>query len=501
MGLKSFLSKPFAKIEVAKIKKWSRNPIEAQEKQFQQLLKGAKNTLFAQDHDFKNIKSYEDFKARVPIVDYESLKPYIERIKNGEKDVLWKGLPIYFCKTSGTTSGTKYIPITSESIHNHIDAARNAILCYIAETGKADFVDHKMIFLQGSPELDTSGKIPVGRLSGIVAHHVPNYLQKNRMPTFEVNCIEDWEKKVDAIAKQTIQEKMSLISGIPPWVQMYFERLLAISDKKYIVDIFPEFSLFIYGGVNYAPYKGVFEKLIGKKIDAIELYPASEGFIAFQDRQKEEGMLLNINAGIFYEFVKAETFFDENPERISLKDVEMGVNYVLILNTNAGLWGYNIGDTVKFVNLQPYRIIVSGRIKHFTSAFGEHLIGEEVESAMEAAVKQFDFTINEFHLAPQVNPEEGELPYHEWFIEFENKAEDLSNFINCLDEEVKKRNSYYADLIDGNILQKLKITAVEKNAFQNYMKTIGKLGGQNKLPRLSNDRQIADALKKYQLPK
>ncbi len=501
MGLKSFLSKPFAKIEVAKIKRWSQNPIEIQENQLQLLLKGAKNTAFAKDHQFEKIKTYDDFKKNVPIVDYEALKPYIERIKKGEKDILWKGLPIYFCKTSGTTSGTKYIPITSESIHNHIDAARNAILCYIAETGNTEFVNYKMIFLQGSPELDTTGIIPVGRLSGIVAHHVPNYLQKNRMPTFDVNCIDDWEKKVDAIAKQTIDEKMSLISGIPPWVQMYFERLLAISNKKYIKDIFPKFSLFIYGGVNYAPYKGVFEKLIGKKVDSIELYPASEGFIAYQDSQKEDGMLLNINAGIFYEFVKADTFFDDNPKRISLKEVEIGVNYVLILNTNAGLWGYNIGDTVKFVNLQPYRIIVSGRIKHFTSAFGEHLIGEEVESAMEAALNQFDFNVNEFHLAPQVNPEEGELPFHEWFIEFKESPENLNDFINCLDKEVQKRNSYYADLIDGHILQKLKITSVEKNAFQNYMKTIGKLGGQNKLPRLSNDRQIAEAMIKYQLPK
>ncbi|MBR9833575.1 GH3 auxin-responsive promoter family protein [bacterium] len=499
MGFKSLLSKPFAKIEVNKIKKWSAEPIKTQEKQLKLLVEGAKNTKFGQDHGFDSIKTYQDFKRQVPITDYEGLKKYIDAIKSGESNVLWKGIPIYFCKTSGTTSGTKYIPITKESISNHIDAARNAILCYIEETGRADFVDHKMIFLQGSPELDTSGKIPTGRLSGIVAHHVPNYLQKNRMPSFKVNCIEDWETKVDAIAKETLKENMALISGIPPWVQMYFERLIQLSGKKEVKDIFPKFSLFIYGGVNFAPYQSVFKKLIGKTVDSIELYPASEGFIAFQDSQRKEGMLLNLNAGIFYEFIPADEFFDENPSRINLEDVQIGINYALILNTNAGLWGYNIGDTVKFVSTNPYRIIVSGRIKHFTSAFGEHVIAEEVESAINATSQIHQCSINDFHLAPQVNPKEGELPYHEWFIEFNQEPMDLIKFNADLDIQLQKRNSYYADLIQGNILRPLVIRKMKKNAFQDYMKSIGKLGGQNKLPRLANDRNIADQLINHNL--
>jgi hypothetical protein len=497
MGVKSLLSKPFAKIEVGKIKKWSSSPIQTQEKQFAQLVEGAKNTRFGRDHGFDRIKSYQDFKNQVPVTDYEGLKTYIDLIKSGESDVLWKGVPIYFCKTSGTTSGTKYIPITKESISNHIDAARNAILCYIEETGKANFVDHKMIFLQGSPVLDTTGIIPTGRLSGIVAHHVPNYLQKNRMPSFEVNCIEDWETKVDAVAKETMKEDMALISGIPPWVQMYFERLLLLTGKKEIKEVFPKFSLFIYGGVNYTPYQSVFKKLIGKTVDSIELYPASEGFIAFQDSQKEEGMLLNLNAGIFYEFIPADEFYDENPTRINLKDVKLGINYALILNTNAGLWGYNIGDTVKFVSTAPYRIIVSGRIKHFTSAFGEHVIAEEIESAINATTELIDSSINDFHLAPQVNPNEGELPYHEWFIEFNQAPVDLAKFSAELDLQLQKRNSYYADLIQGNILRPLVIRKMKTNAFQDYMKSIGKLGGQNKLPRLSNDRNIADQISNH----
>lgn len=494
MGFKSWLSIPFAKLEARKVKKWSQNPIAAQKKVLNELLAGGKNTLFGKNHNFSTITSYKEFKNQVPVTDYEGLVNYIQKVKKGEADVLWKGKPIYLCKTSGTTSGTKYIPITKESISNHIDAARNAILCYIAETGKSQFVDYKMIFLQGSPELDTSGAIPTGRLSGIVAHHVPNYLQRNRMPSFETNCIADWEKKIEAISVETSKERMSLISGIPPWVQMYFERLLKQTGKKYIKDIFPDFSLFIYGGVNYGPYSSIFEKLIGKKVDTIELYPASEGFIAYQDSQLENGMLLNINSGIFYEFIPADEFYNENPTRIALEDVKLDTNYALILSTNAGLWGYSIGDTVKFTSLCPYRVIVCGRIKHFTSAFGEHVIAEEAESAIQVACKIHEASLNDFHLAPQVNPPDGELPFHEWFIEFEDEPKDLIGFRNALDLELQKRNSYYKDLIIGNILQPLKIEVVKKGAFQNYMKSIGKLGGQNKLPRLSNDRKIAEEL-------
>jgi hypothetical protein len=497
MGLKSWLSIPFAKLEVYKINKWKYNPIKAQANVLKSLIKGGRDTQFGRDHNFDTINNYEDFKKQVPVTDYEQLLPYINLIKSGAPDILWKGKPIYLCKTSGTTSGTKYIPITKESISNHIDAARNAILCYIAETGKSQFVDHKMIFLQGSPELDYSGAIPTGRLSGIVAHHVPNYLQKNRMPSFKTNCIEDWEKKVDAVAQETSDKRMSLISGIPPWVQMYFERLLKTTGKKTIKELFPDFSLFIYGGVNYQPYAPIFEKLIGKKVDTIELYPASEGFIAFQDRQKEEGMLLNVNAGIFYEFIPAEEFFDEKPKRLSLGEVKVGVNYALILSSNAGLWGYSIGDTVRFTSLSPFRLIVSGRIKHFTSAFGEHIIAEEAESAIKEVCEKFEVTLNDFHLAPQVNPPEGELPFHEWFIDFEDTPRNLNDFSVQLDKALQDRNSYYKDLISGKILQQLKIQMVKKGAFNQYMKSVGKLGGQNKLPRLSNDRKIADKLLKF----
>ena len=338
MSIKSFAAKVFAYIIRQKTLQWSSRPYRTQDKVFEELIKQGNATVFGQDHDFKSIKNHTDFVDRVPVRDYEELRPYVERVVLGEENVLWKGKPLYFAKTSGTTSGAKYIPITKESMPNHISAARNAILSYIAETGKADFVDGKMIFLQGSPILKEQNGIKLGRLSGIVAHYVPNYLQKNRMPSWETNCIEDWETKVDAIVGETVSEDMTVISGIPSWVQMYFERLTSITGKP-VGEIFKNFTLFIYGGVNYEPYRAKFENLIGRRVDSIELFPASEGFFAYQDTQTEKGMLLLLNAGIFYEFIEVDNFLSENPKRLTIKDVEIGVNYVMIISTNAGLWG------------------------------------------------------------------------------------------------------------------------------------------------------------------
>ncbi|WP_310994292.1 GH3 auxin-responsive promoter family protein [Aequorivita marina] len=495
MSLKSIAAKIYAKIVVLRIKKWAKNPVETQQRVFSELITEAKDTAFGKDHDFANINSFHDFAARVPIRDYEALKPYVERVVAGEEDILWPGKPLYFAKTSGTTSGAKYIPLTKASMPYHISAARNAILCYINETGNADFVDGKMIFLQGSPEMHEKNGIQVGRLSGIVAHYVPAYLQKNRLPSWETNCIDDWETKVDAVVDETKNENMTVISGIPSWVQMYFERLQQHTGKK-VGTLFKNFNLFIYGGVNFEPYRAKFEALIGRKVDSIELFPASEGFFAFQDKQKEKGMLLLLDSGIFYEFIEASTFFDENPKRLTIGEVTVGVNYVMIISTNAGLWGYNLGDTIQFTATEPYRVIVSGRIKHFISAFGEHVIGKEVEEAMNKTMAKFNFSISEFTVAPQITPEGDELPYHEWLVEFEEEPENMREMAAFLDAEMQEQNSYYFDLIEGKILQPLVIRSLKKNSFQQYMKSQGKLGGQNKVPRLSNDRKIADALLK-----
>ncbi|WP_459210249.1 GH3 family acyl-acid amido synthetase [Aquimarina rhabdastrellae] len=492
MSIKVIGAKIFAKYIRKKIDKWSENPIETQERVFKYLIDKAKDTSFGKDHDFDNIKTHSDFVKRVPVRDYEELRSYVDCVVAGEEDILWPGKPLYFAKTSGTTSGVKYIPLTKESIPYHINAARNAILCYIAETGKASFVDGKMIFLQGSPVLNEKNGIKLGRLSGIAAHYVPKYLQKNRMPSWETNCIEDWETKVDAIVEETYKENMSVISGIPPWVQMYFERLKNKTGKP-IGELFNSFELFIYGGVNFEPYRATFEQLIQRKVDSIELYPASEGFFAFQDKQNEKGMLLQLDSEMFYEFVKTDEFFTENPKRYTIGEVEVGVNYVILISTSAGLWSYNIGDTVIFTSVKPYRVIVSGRIKHFISAFGEHVIGKEVDQALKEGIEQIGGAVNEFTVAPQINPKEG-LPYHEWFIEFKEQPTDIERLTIAIDTSLRKQNSYYDDLIEGSILKPLKITIVQKDGFKMYMKSIGKLGGQNKLPRLSNDRKIAEAL-------
>ncbi len=495
--IKSAIAKIYANYKAKKIYQWASKPIEAQQKVFENLIQNAKSTAFGKDHQFETIKTYQDYQSNVSVKDYEQLKPYIERVKQGESDVLWPGKPLYFAKTSGTTSGAKYIPLTKASIPFQIAAAKEALLLYIANTGNANFVDGKMIFLQGSPIVDEINGIKTGRLSGIVAHYVPSYLQKNRMPSWEVNCIEDWETKVNAIVTETVHEDMRLISGIPSWVQMYFEKLID-REQKSISDIFPNFSLFVYGGVNYEPYRSQMEYLIGKKIDSIELFPASEGFFAYQDLQNKNdlsktGLLLLLNHGIFYEFIKADEFFNESYKRLTIAEVEVGVNYVMIISTNAGLWAYNIGDTIEFISVNPYRIIVTGRIKHFISAFGEHVIAKEVEHAMQVVSQKFNLKVQEFTVAPMVNPKEG-LPYHEWLIEFEQAPDDLSGVEQALDQLMQAQNSYYFDLIEGKILKPLIISQVVKGGFKNYMKSIGKLGGQNKIPRLSNDRKIADQL-------
>ncbi|WP_152286055.1 GH3 auxin-responsive promoter family protein [Flavicella marina] len=495
MSIKAAFAIPFAKFVQKRVYKWAKKPVETQDKVFQNLISEAKHTAFGKDHNFENIKTYEDFKANVPVVDYEGLRSYVDRVVAGEKDVLWKGKPLYFAKTSGTTSGAKYIPLTKESMPTHISAARNALLHYIAEKNDASFVDGKMIFLQGSPILEDKNGVSLGRLSGIVAHYVPKYLQKNRLPSWETNCIEDWDTKVDAIVEETENEDMTVISGIPSWVQMYFEKLQEKTGKT-VSELFPKFNFFVYGGVNFEPYKNKFESLIGKKIDYIELYPASEGFIAYQDSQQHDGMLLQLNSGMFYEFIPADEFFNENPTRLSIKDVKLGVNYVIILNTTAGLWGYNIGDTIEFTTLEPYRIKVTGRIKHFISAFGEHVIGKEVEKALKDAMENTDVNISEFTVAPQVAPVEG-LPYHQWFIEFENEPEDLESFAKKIDDSMQKQNIYYFDLIEGKVLKPLVISKVKKGGFHEYMKSIGKFGGQNKIPQLSDNRKIADVLENF----
>jgi len=494
MKIKSFLAKPYATVIHKKIRKSMHTAVADQQAVLQNLLKHGAATQFGKEHHLRQVRDYESYKAAIPIRDYEAIRPYIDQIKEGKQNVLWKGRPLYFAKTSGTTSGIKYIPISKDSIANHINTARNALLCYMAETGNTAFADGKLIFLSGSPTLERVGGIPTGRLSGIVNHHVPKYLRSNQMPSYETNCIEDWEEKLDKIVAETINENMTLISGIPPWMQMYFDWLMERSNGRKIKQLFPQLQVLVHGGVNFEPYRQKLFESIGERIDTIETFPASEGFFAFQDTQEQEGLLLNTDSGIFYEFIPAGEIFSDSPTRLSLADVKTGENYALIINSNAGLWGYNIGDTVRFISLDPYRIVVTGRTKHFISAFGEHVIAEEVEHALMQTALKHGVQVTEFTVAPMIETTD-ELPYHEWFVEFEKEPEHMDLFSLDVDNALREKNIYYNDLISGSILQPLKIRSLRKHSFIDYMKSIGRLGGQNKTPRLSNDRKFAEELR------
>ena len=496
MKIKSFLAKPYASIIHSKIRKGMATAVADQQSILQQLIKAGGKTTFGKEHKLGEAKSYDEYKQAIPIRDYEGFRPYIEQIKNGQQNVLWRGKPIYFAKTSGTTSGVKYIPITKDSISNHINTARNALLCYMVESGNTGFANGKMIFLSGSPVLERVGNIPTGRLSGIVNHFVPKYLRGNQLPSYETNCIDDWEEKLGKIVEETKNQDMSLISGIPPWMQMYFDWLMEKSGGKKIKELFPNLQVIVHGGVNFEPYRAKLFDSLGGPVDTIETFPSSEGFFAFQDTLDKEGLLLNTNSGIFYEFIPAGEIFNENPTRLSLADVKVGENYALIINSNAGLWGYNIGDTVRFVSTEPYRLVVTGRIKHYISAFGEHVIGEEVDQAILEAAKEHQAHIIEFTVAPRIQVD-GELPYHEWFIEFEKTPDDMNAFEAAIDNQLRRKNIYYEDLITGGILQPLKVRVLKRQGFREYMKSEGKLGGQNKVPRLSNDRNIVDALEQW----
>ena len=494
--VKKIIAKIFAYFVVAKIKRSYKNTAQIQTQILTTLIRKAKKTKFGIDHEFDKINNVEEYSRSVPVRDYEEIIKYINEVKKGHKDILWPGKPKYLAKTSGTTSGAKYIPITKESMSNHILSSRNALLFYIYETGDTSFLDGKTIFLQGSPTLENMNGILLGRLSGIVAHHIPSYLKNNNLPSLKTNSIEDWEEKVDEICKETINENMTAIGGIPSWVQMYFEKLLTKSKKKKITELFENLTLYVYGGVNFTPYKKVFNRLIGKNIDTIEYYPASEGFFAYQNSQKDNGLLLQYRSGIFYEFIKTNEFESGKYTRHNLSNVKIGVNYILVVTSNAGLWAYNTGDTVRFVSLNPPKILVTGRYKHFVSAFGEHVISEEVEQSISDLCYNKNINIIEFTVAPMIDPSKG-LPHHEWWIEFEENNPDLDSLAEELDKNVQKKNIYYKDLVDGKVLKRLEIIEVKKGGFNKHMKSLGKFGGQNKVPKLSNNRSFVEGLKNH----
>lgn len=482
----------------SKVKRAVANPFAAQDATFNHLISRAKNTRFGREHDFHSISHYKDFKRHVPLRDYEALKPYINAIIAGESDVLWPGRPIFFAQTSGTASGNKYIPITTDFLQPYRTSAINAMCVYIAETGDAASVMGKLFYFAQNIETDRFNGVSVRPISGIAQAHTPRLFRKRFLPSDKANSINDFEKKIDISVEETVHEDVTLISGIPAWVQFYCNKLIERTGKP-IKDIFPRFSLLVHGGVSIEPYRANLYNSIGKKVNTTELYPASEGFIGFQGSRKEPGLLLNLSTDIFYEFVPADEIFSASPTRVCLRDVETGVNYAAILNTSAGLWGYVLGDVIKFISKNPYRFIVAGRTAELISTAGEHLIAEDVESALADILKETGVRVIEFTVAPHSHPESG-LPYHEWFIEFEKRPAKPAWFATRLNRLIGERNFNYRLLFEGKVILPLKIMMVSKGTFAQYMKSIGKLGGQNKVPRLSNDRKIADAMMKYVVP-
>ncbi|WNJ19586.1 GH3 auxin-responsive promoter family protein [Pontibacter sp. G13] len=493
MSLKAFIGKLWARNRAQKLRKIAANATGHQQDTFLYLVKQGRKTQFGQAHGFEDIQSVKDFQQRVPIRNYEQAKGWFDKIYQGEDDVMWPGKPLYLAKTSGTTSGAKYIPLTRESMVNQVRGARDTLLAYIADSGNPAFLDGKMMFLSGSPEIESNPNgIMTGRLSGISNHFVPNYLLRNRVPSWEANIIEDWETKVKTIVQEIKGEDLRLISGIPPWVQMLFEELQEQTGKGPL-EVWPNLQVFVQGGVDYRPYQPIFDEYFGDRVDTVELYPASEGFFACQTSLDDDGLMLLPDNGIFYEFVPLAEYGKADARRLTLEEVELGEQYALIISTNAGLWGYDIGDTVKFTSLNPPKIRVSGRVKHHISAFGEHVISEEVNRAMMDATVETKAQVQEFTVAPLILEEKGSSA-HEWFVEFTELPVDLDVFAEALDQSLRKQNPYYNDLREGNILRRAIVRKLELNATRAYMKQIGKLGGQNKFPRLSNNRDLVDKL-------
>lgn len=499
MGVKSNLILATANFVCKKEDQEDLKALERQKSIFTKLIQKAANTKFGLDHQFSKIKTIKDYQELVPIRDYEKLKSYFDLIHSGKKDILWPGLPKYLAKTSGTTSGTKYIPLTKQSIPNHINSARNALFSYLYHHRDTAIFDGQMLFLSGSPELTKENGILIGRLSGIVNHEIPSWMTKNKLPNHELNSLAPWEYKIEKIVEDIVRRDLRVISGIPPWIQMFLEKVLQHTGKKTIADVFPKLDLYIHGGVNFQPYKSKLGELFGKEICYLETYPASEGFIAYQDNPNQDELRLICNSGIFYEFVPAEEVSIPNPKRLAINEVELGKDYAIVLSSNAGLWSYLIGDLVRFTALNPYKIKVSGRVSQYISAFGEHVISSEIDYAISVAQNKYGFKLVEFAVAPQINPSDQTLAYHEWFIEFEEQPANLKEIAATISAALAEKNSYYHDLIQGNMLDCLKIRSIRRHGFKDYLISINKYGEQFKVPRLSNDRKLADILANYQI--
>jgi hypothetical protein len=486
-----------ARFRLWRIENWMNDPVTSQYELFQDLVTSAQYTEIGRKYGFKNLYTIKGFKEAVPIHEYDDLKPYIERTMAGEQNLLWNTPVTWFAKSSGTTSDkSKFIPVSEESLEeSHFQGAKDVITMYYNFNPESDLLTGKGLVIGGSHQVSKlNDETQCGDISAVLMQNTPFWGHWLRTPELSIALMDEWESKIEKLAQATIVENVTSISGVPTWTLVLIKRILEITGKQYLKEVWPNLELYIHGGVSFTPYREQFEKLIGGHIHYVDLYNASEGFFAAQNNPNEEGMLLFLQHGIFYEFLPAEEYGKKDPQTLQLNEVETGKNYAVVISTNGGLWRYLIGDTVQFTSLAPYKIKVSGRIKHFINAFGEEVIVDNSDRAIAAACEKTGAIVNDYTAAPIYFNDEGNAG-HEWLIEFEKEPEDFGLFTYELDNALKNVNSDYEAKRHRDIALKMPVIRyLRKGVFEEWLKSKGKLGGQHKVPRLSNDRKYVDEI-------
>lgn len=480
-----------------RIDAWKSHPVDSQREVLQDLVTSAQYTEFGRKYNFSRLFNIKDFKQAVPIHEYEDLKPYIQRIMDGEQNILWNTPVSWFAKSSGTTSDkSKFIPVSEESLQDcHYQAAKDVLTFYYNFNPDSDLLTGKGLVIGGSHNIhQVNEEVQYGDLSAVLLQNSPFWGHWIRTPELSIALMDEWENKIEMLAKTTTKENVTSISGVPTWTLVLFKRILEITGKSCIAEIWPSLELYIHGGVSFTPYREQFQKLIGKKIHYLEMYNASEGFFAAQDNPSEEGMLLFVDHGVFMEFMPIEEYGKEHPETIGLQEVELGKNYALIISTNGGLWRYLLGDTVQFTSLYPFKVKVSGRLKHYINAFGEEVIVDNSDKAIAIASEKTNTIVNDYTAAP-VYFGDNNNGAHEWLIEFEKDPADINIFMKELDQALQQVNSdYEAKRYKDIALAKPIGHILKKGVFTNWLKSKGKLGGQHKVPRLSNERRYLEEI-------
>lgn len=498
MGLKNFLTKQYLLPRLKRIEYATSHPFEVQEEILMRLLMENQHTEFGKIHHFEDIHTPDQF-AKIPVQDYESLKPYILRTYNGEQNLLLHEPIKWFSKSSGTTEDkSKFLPVSLTSLEEtHYRAGKDVAALFLNNHPDTNIFDGKCFVLTGSVRPNSeNGKAFAGDISGVLIENLPTWVQMLRTPKKEIALIADWEEKMDLICKEIIKENVTYISGVPSWMLVILNRILAETGKSDIREVFPNLELFIHGAVRFEPYKSQFQQIIPHSdMYYYDSYNASEGFFALQDTDEQGEMLLMMDYGIYYEFIPFEELGSANPKTIQLKDVELDRNYALLITTNSGLWRYMIGDTIKFTSLNPFKICITGRTKHFINAFGEEVVIENAEKAIAYACEKNDAHIHDFTVAP-IFQQGTQAGAHEWLIEFEKEPSNLAQFIIDLDSHLQKINSDYEAKRKGNYALNLPVIRIlPKNTFYSWLKSKGKLGGQHKVPRLSNTRIYVEEIK------